>query len=383
MLPAQLALWVTGGLIAAVWLVTWAAGGSKTVAPHGFYLAIIFAATRFGARGALVAAVASGIVVGPLMPLDVDAGTVQQPVNWAMRLGAFVAVGQITAFLVGHSVSSVQGELERRRVRRELRQAVEHGQLSVEYQPIVDLTTGRIEGVEALVRWRHPTRGPVPPGVFVPAAERAGVAGVVTKYVLDESCRQVAQWRRGVLDRRERFRLAVNLSGSELHDPDLKGCVRGVLQRSGLPASWLHLEVTETALIRDLDAAIEGLVRLRHLGVRLAIDDFGAGESSLAYLHRFPVDVVKIDRSFIDRLVGDQRGMLIARSVVDLARAMSLRTVAEGVETSQQADALRAVGCEMAQGYLFSRPRSAGTIELLLAEDARSSCEHEDLPRSE
>jgi diguanylate cyclase (GGDEF)-like protein/PAS domain S-box-containing protein len=233
---------------------------------------------------------------------------------------------------------------------RDLRQAIERGELSVAYQPIVDLTTRSIVGVEALARWTHPTRGPVPPLEFIPVAEANGMIVEVGKFVLREACRNAAAWCRV----RKDFSLSVNLSARQLHD-SLVTTILEILDATGLDPSALVLEITESMLIDQSAEPLGVLQTLRQLGISLAIDDFGTGYSSLSYLHRFPVDILKVDRSFI-QLLGTTQEPGLARSIVRLGDELGLRTVAEGIEYDEQLAALQHLGCTLGQGYLFAAP---------------------------
>ena len=229
------------------------------------------------------------------------------------------------------------------------------GTLELHYQPIVDLIDERVTGVEALVRWRHPQRGLVPPLEFIPVAEDTGLIVPLGRWVLREACQQLASWcREPGVD--EGLTITVNLSGRQLLHPGLVDDVESTLQQTGLPAHRLLLELTESVLLDDAPVLTESLRSLRRLGVRLAIDDFGTGYSSLAYLQRFPMDVLKIDRAFVHELdVGDGE-LPLARAVVSLGQALGLRVVAEGIENAQQCALLRAMGCGHGQGFFFARP---------------------------
>lgn len=367
---AGLAVLCLIGTLVLAWVFTYAAGGSKTVLPHAFYVPVVMAAIRFRGRGALVMSVAAGLASGPLMPLDVAAGTAQPALNWAGRMVFLVVIGQLVAYLSHHSLPSLTRELSLRRFREELAAGIAAGQLRLEYQPIVNLLDGSLAGVEALIRWDHPERGAVAPDEFIPEAERAGCVDQVTRFVLTEACAQMARWR-DALPARVDFTLAVNVSALDLTDDTLAGFVAETLERHGLPNHWLHLEVTETALVADLGAAVNGLMRLRMLGLRIAIDDFGTGESSLASLHRFPADVVKIDRFFVRNLDDHDAGLALAQGVVALARTLGLVAVVEGIETAAQARTVRALGCPRAQGYLLARPMRPAEIAALLADPPR------------
>jgi diguanylate cyclase (GGDEF)-like protein len=234
----------------------------------------------------------------------------------------------------------------------ELRAALQQGALAVHVQPQVRLGSGEVSGVEALVRWRHPTLGDVPPDEFIPVAERSGLIGLLTTSVLDAALAGWAQWRSAGHD----LGVAVNLSARSLHDPDLVEEVGRLLRRHGVPASRLTLEVTESAVMADPARAVALLHRLRDLGVRLSVDDFGTGYSSLSYLKRLPVQEVKIDRSFVTTLGRDADDLPIVRAIVDLGRHMGLEVVAEGVEDGSTMDLLDSIGCDLAQGWHLGRP---------------------------
>jgi diguanylate cyclase (GGDEF)-like protein/PAS domain S-box-containing protein len=237
----------------------------------------------------------------------------------------------------------------------DLRRGIEGDQLEVYYQPIVNVQTASTTGAEALVRWHHPHRGLVGPAEFIPDAESTGLIVPLGKWVLAEACRQAQSWRlSGLTD--EAFYISVNLSARQLQDAGLLGDVTAALRDSGLPASALVLEVTESAVMGDLDLAIAQLHALKDLGLRLAVDDFGTGYSSLSYLRNLPVDVVKIDKSFIDRIMLDPEGAAMVRGVIDLSSALGLTSIAEGVEQGDQLALLEQLGCDSVQGYVFAKP---------------------------
>jgi diguanylate cyclase (GGDEF)-like protein/PAS domain S-box-containing protein len=250
--------------------------------------------------------------------------------------------------------------VNRVRLEGELRDAVETDQLVLHYQPTLELATGRLEGFEALVRWDHPEHGLLPPGMFIPLAEETGLIHQITRLVLREACRQGAEWINATT-KHEQLSLAVNISGANLRDPLLPSFVAGCLDESGMPASCLVLEVTETMLIDQSPQLLDVLHQLKALGVRLAIDDFGTGYSSLSYLHSFPVDILKIDRSFVER-VGTESDSEFVRTIVQLGRSLSLTTVAEGIQESSQLDALLQAGCELGQGFHFSPAVPAAVV---------------------
>ena len=243
-----------------------------------------------------------------------------------------------------------------------LRHAIEQGQLELHYQPHSDLLTGRILGFEALLRWNHPELGSVPPCHFEPHAEEIGVIDAISDWVLRTACRQGMQWRRQGIDD---ISLAVNLSPRNFWDPELPRRVASVLQETGWPPQRLCLEITEGTIMGE-DGADESLRRLGELGLRLAIDDFGIGYSSLGSLRRFPVDVLKIDRTFTSGIPGNADNLALVRTIIALARNMGLVVIAEGIETLEQHETLVAEGCLQGQGYLYGRPMPAQQAEELL-----------------
>jgi diguanylate cyclase (GGDEF)-like protein/PAS domain S-box-containing protein len=266
--------------------------------------------------------------------------------------------GRLAVFEPGMRMASN----ERVEATAELRLAIDEGQLEVHYQPIVALPSRAIRGMEALVRWRHPLRGEVMPAEFIPLAERTGLIVPLGEFVLREACRQTRAWQLDQGDA-EGLTISVNLSATQLEDAGLVGAVRAALLDSGLDPACLTLEITESFLVHDAEATTARLRELKSLGVRLSIDDFGTGYSSLSYLRRFPIDEIKIDKSFVDVLGSSEPGLALAQSIVRLAHNLQLTTVAEGVEQQGQFSRLAAMGCDEAQGYLFARPldRDAAT----------------------
>ncbi|MEP7203179.1 MAG: EAL domain-containing protein [Ilumatobacteraceae bacterium] len=243
----------------------------------------------------------------------------------------------------------------------EFRVALDRGQLHLVYQPKVELDTGKIVGVEALLRWDHPTLGSVPPVTFIPIAEETEAIIRVGEFVLEQACHQAMTWRRAGIE----LTMAVNISGRQLNDGGLPLQVATALALSGLPPELLYLELTETLLMTDTLVTQRSIERLHDLGARLSIDDFGTGYSSLAYLHRFPVDELKIDRAFVSDLTSAARPSPLVSAMVAMGKALGLEIVAEGVETPDQAAQLRALGCDKAQGYLFARPQHPDAIAAL------------------
>ena len=250
-------------------------------------------------------------------------------------------------------------------LRSELDAGLATGQFALLYQPIVDLTDLRIEGVEALIRWNHPTKGLITPDRFIPVLEDSGQIVEVGRWVLDEACAQLARWRR--LGRR--LSMSVNASMRQLESDTFVQDVDDALAAHGLDPDDLVIEITETVLMKDAHATVDRLASLKQLGVRIAIDDFGTGYSSLAYLRQFPVDVLKIDRTFVSEMTGSPDATALIHTLVELGRTLGLITLAEGIEQSSQIDGLRAQRCDHGQGYYFSRPVPAAEIELLLAAD--------------
>ncbi len=256
-----------------------------------------------------------------------------------------------------------EAAFNRLRLKTDLEGAVERDELTIDYQPVLDLKTGAVSGVEALLRWRHPERGMVPPLEFIPLAEETDLIVGIGRRVLDRACRQAAQWRTLVPD----LTVYVNISVRQLQDPQLVADVTAVLSRSGLTPDRLVLEITESGLMEDVERTVLALDAVRTLGVRIAIDDFGTGHSSLSYLRQLPVDILKIDRSFISELVESSDGETIAGVIVGLGRTLRLHVIAEGVEEEHQLAALRAAGCDAAQGYLLGGPMGPDRVTALLA----------------
>ncbi len=258
-------------------------------------------------------------------------------------------------------------QLRRLDLEIELRGALDRDELELHYQPIVSVEDGRIVGLEALLRWNHPTRGPVPPAEFIPLAEESGLILTLGQWVLEEACRQVKTWEQTCPEAGS-LTVSVNLSPRQFRQPDLADQVGAAVARFGLRPKQLCMEVTEGVMVEDVDSATVTLGKLHALGVSVSIDDFGTGYSSLSYLQRFPIDFVKIDRSFILGLADDNTvDTEIVRSVIRLAAAIGIQAVAEGVETDSQLWRLRDLDCPLAQGYHFARPQPAAAVELMLS----------------
>jgi diguanylate cyclase (GGDEF)-like protein len=245
--------------------------------------------------------------------------------------------------------------LARLQIENELRKAVDNQDFVLYYQPIVSLSTGRIEMVEALIRWRHPERGIVPPADFVGVAEETGLIIPMGRWALQDACRQVQQWQ-DQLGWEKPLGLSVNLSVRQFGQVDLVRMVASTLEETGLPPGTLHLEITESAIISQSHPAVSIIHDLRALGVAIHLDDFGTGYSSLSYLHRIPLDAIKIDRAFTSAIDSENLSREVVRAILGLVRVVGVEAIAEGVNSESQVEVLRELGCEYAQGYLFSRP---------------------------
>jgi diguanylate cyclase (GGDEF)-like protein/PAS domain S-box-containing protein len=253
--------------------------------------------------------------------------------------------------------------LERLDLEADLRRATERGEFFLEYQPIIAMNGGEICGTEALVRWRRSGRGTVPPSVFIPVAEETGMIVEIGRWVLREACRQGHRWEQ---DRGAPVRVTVNLSGRQLQDPGIVEDVRDALLESGFTPADLVLEITESILMHHVEVSLLRLTQLKELGVSLAIDDFGTGYSSLSYLQRYPIDILKIDKAFVDTIDKGGDGAVLASAIVALGETLRLDTVAEGIETEAQRGMLMELGCEFGQGFLFAPPLSAEDLSVLM-----------------
>jgi diguanylate cyclase (GGDEF)-like protein/PAS domain S-box-containing protein len=259
--------------------------------------------------------------------------------------------------------------MRRLEVERELRHALDRDELTLHYQPVVNLRSGEISGLEALVRWQHPTRGLLEPAEFVPIAEDSGLIEPIGRWVQERACRQILDWHDRRPDERP-FDVAVNLSARQVAHRDLPAVVAEIIARTGIDPIHLRLEITESVLVEESASAIASLEALDEIGVRLVLDDFGTGYSSLAYLNRFPFHALKIDRSFVDALGIEQERTAIVEAIIGMARALSLEVIAEGVESEVQLSELRRLGCDYAQGHLFHAAMPAADVSRLLGEGA-------------
>ncbi len=286
-----------------------------------------------------------------------------------LRNGA-VAMHQARVYEGGYAIFDPEMHADAiRRIEMEslLRTAVEDQQFVLHYQPLIDLQTGRLTGVEALVRWNHPRRGLVPPMEFIPLAEETGLIVPLGQWAIGEACRQVRVWQREI-PADEPICLNVNLSARQLRHPNIVRDIADALDDSGLLPSRLILEITESVLMIDTASTLSRLFQLKSLGVRLAVDDFGTGYSSFAYLRRFPVDILKIDKSFVDGVATEPTASALVDAMIRIGKTLRLETVAEGVEKADQAERLRLLQCDLGQGYLFARPLPTETITEMLRE---------------
>ncbi|MGB6598261.1 MAG: GGDEF domain-containing phosphodiesterase, partial [Candidatus Acidiferrum sp.] len=253
--------------------------------------------------------------------------------------------------------------VERQSIEEGLRRALERKEFSLHYQPKVRLATGEITGAEALLRWTHPTRGPVSPASFIPVAEDCGLILPIGQWVLRETCQQARTWLDAGLPLGT---MAVNISSMEFREDNFLESVVTILSETGLDPKFLELELTESVLMKRAESAASVLKSLRSKGVRIAVDDFGTGYSSLSYLRKFPIDALKIDQSFVRQITSAPDDTTIVTAVISMGRSLKLRVVAEGVETREELEFLRAHQCEEAQGYYFSRPVLARQFGILL-----------------
>ncbi len=269
----------------------------------------------------------------------------------AMYAAKRAGKGRVEVFQPSHH----SAETARQQLRADLQQAVEQDQLVLHYQPIVDLVTGGIASFEALVRWQHPTRGLLPPGEFIPLSEESDLILSVGRWVLRQACRHAGDWQRSG-SRGAGVKISVNLSARQFRDPALVAEVTAAVDAARLDPGLLTLELTETLLLQDGTLTTDRISELQALGITLALDDFGTGYSSLSYLRRFSIDILKMDRSFLDEVPGNRQDEALVRGIVDLGSTLDLQLVAEGVETAEQAAALAELGCPFGQGYYFARP---------------------------
>ena len=311
-------------------------------------------------------------VEGLKLQLSASIGIAHYPEHGSRpRLLGRAAQAMRTVKLVGggghaqYDASMAVDQRDQAEMLQDLQHAVERGELQLYYQPKIDARSLQVTGAEALLRWQHPRRGTIAPGIFIPLAERHGLIAPIGRWVVEEACRQSAQWRsRGL-----RMRVAVNISGHQLRQDDLVQHIEAQLRKHGIPPGRLTCEITETVAIEDTTQTRRAFEQLRRAGLHVSIDDFGTGHSSLATLRRLPAAELKIDRTFISDLASGDRARSIVQAILQLARRLDLRVVAEGVETEAQRDALVALGCDELQGYLFAKPMTAASLALWADQD--------------
>jgi EAL domain-containing protein (putative c-di-GMP-specific phosphodiesterase class I) len=302
-----------------------------------------------------------GIAIYPLDGSDVE--TLLRCADRAMYRAKLLGGGGYEL----HSAELSANQDELAALESELRLAITRGELEVFYQPQLDLLTGKTFAAEALVRWRHPTRGMMLPDSFIPMAEDSRIIMRLGEYVLERACRDLTSW---IAQGLPEIRVAVNLSAMEFEDRHVVDMIRRILDETGAPARLLELEITESSLMHNAERTLEMLNQLKAMGIQLVIDDFGIGYSSLSYLQQFPVDSVKIDRSFVSGISARGGDHAIISAVVQLAKALDLRVVAEGVESEDQVRLLKGENCLHGQGFLFARPMGAADFRTFLELEA-------------
>lgn len=352
---------------AAITVLVWRTGsdGAPNGLVHLYYLPIVYLAAFVGRGAAATMGVLAGLAAGPFMPvagvLDVARPGGQPVGEWVVRMALLVVVGVVVAWFARLQPRAPELVLRDRAFARALRTAVACGHVTAHFQPVVDLADGRVLGVEALCRWTDASGRSIPPAEFIPLAERTGVIGVVGSHVLDLAVRQAERW---AADPGEAPTMAFNVSAAQLSDPAFPAELAAVVAATSLDPRTLCLEITETAIIADPPAALATVEAAREMGLSIALDDFGTGQSSLAYLAEFPIDIIKIDKAFVDEVDEDDRTRGLVRAIVNMAEAIGATTIAEGIERPAQLAALRALGCRSGQGYLLGRPTVAAEVDL-------------------
>lgn len=397
--PVARSIAILAGIVAVAWVV-YATGGTRLGYADLGYIPVVVGAYAFGVRGGVVAACVAGLVLGPAMPLDVAAGEAQPISAWAMQLGFFVLAGYVAGMLIRRIRRQAQdiavlrarnpvapptpagSHGSRARLTRpvagrrspvstalldDLCAAVSDGHgFALEFQPIVDLASGRCVAAEALVRWHHPEQGKIMPGRFIPLAEQTGLIRPLTDLVIRQALAACLGWRRARID----AHVAINLSARNLREPGLADKLAALAADHGLTPADIELEITETATMSDPEGAAKALGELKRGGHPLAIDDFGTGHSSLAYLKTLPIDTIKIDGAFLRAPQVDPTDAMIVRSTLGLAEGLGLATVAEGIERAEVLHRVRQWGATRAQGHHIAQPMSAEAFAAWMARAA-------------
>lgn len=351
---------IVGLATALVTFAVYATGGAPNPYAHLYYIPILYAAARHGHIGAFLAAVAAGLAAGPLMPSSQISQGHQSISDWGLRLVLMVVISLVASWLVSQDPRPLDLLLRDVVLGHGLRSAVRSGRLRVHYQPLIDLRDGKVTGVEALCRWNDNRGRPVAPDLFIPAAEHTGAIMAVGREVLRQSTTQSAKW---VAEHGEGLMMSVNVSAVQLCKPEFLADLTRLAGSAAARHYTLCLEITETAIMADRDKAFLALSAARAMGVHVAIDDFGTGHSSFAYLGGFPIDIIKIDQSFVERVDVDVTAHALVSAIVGVAGSLGATTIAEGIETVGQLQALRALGCDIGQGYYLGRPTEPGQID--------------------
>lgn len=348
------------GVTLAITTLVVLTGGAPNTWVHLYYIPILYVAVLHGARAAAGAGIVAGLVVGPWMASSVNGASHQALDSWLVRMALFVAVGVIVAWLAREQPRPLDTMVHDAVMAQGLRAAIKRDQIRVHYQPLIDLTDGDVVGFEALCRWDDAKQRPVPPSEFITEAERTGVIVPLGRRVLYQVVDQARRWadtgHEGLL-------MTVNVSGVQLSDPGFLADLVEVARSHETDAFGLCLEITETAIIADPARARATLIDAHELGFTIALDDFGTGQSSLAYLADFPIDIIKIDMSFVAAMDTDPKSHALVRAMVQMAHSLGALTIAEGIETREQLSALRALGCAIGQGYYLGRPSDAASVD--------------------
>lgn len=351
---------IIGAVLALVTFTVAATGGVPNPLVHLCYIPILYGAVRHGRLGALVVAAVAGLAVGPWMPAPQVASGHQALGDWLVRLALFVLVGVVAAWLARQDARPIDLLLHDVVIGQRLRAAVRQRRMHVHYQPLVELDEGRVVGVEALCRWNDNRARPISPAQFIPAAEHTGAIIPLGREVLRLATAQANETARVQGDG---LILSVNVSAVQLNCQEFLGALEALIGPAAERHYQLCIEITETAIVSDPDRALLTLSAAKEMGAIIAIDDFGTGQSSLAYLAGFPIDIIKIDRSFVATVDVDKTARALVSAVVRIAAALGATTIAEGIERPSQLRALRELGCDMGQGYYLGRPTEGDAVD--------------------